>query len=296
MTTDLHGSSEPKAAELMRLHSDPTLLTVVNVWDSISARVVADTPGTSALATASHSIAASRGYEDGENIPVEEMIAEVERIVAATTLPVSADLEAGYGDAPETIRRAIGVGVVGANIEDQMRPLDEAVRIVEGCVEAAQREGLRDFVLNARTDAFLRGQGRDPGEVLSDAITRGRAYLEAGAPVVFVPGLLDEQQVASLVDAFGPQRLTVIGVPGMPPLQRLEELGVARVSYGPMPQRVALTALQELAEAIYGGGSVPQGMRPLNCPRRGRRMAAGASGTQPGTRPSTPGLPAGRSR
>lgn len=257
-------ATEPKAAELLRLHSDPTLLTVVNVWDSITAKVVSDTPGTSALATASHSIAASRGYPDGEVISAEEMLEEVRRIVAATSLPVTADLEAGYGDAAETIRKAIGIGVVGANIEDQMKPLDEAVRVVESVMEAAQREGLRDFVLNARTDAFLKGKDRDQGEVLEDAVRRCQAYLQAGAPVVFVPGVLDETQIQTLVDAVGPQKLTLIGLPGLPPLSRLEELGVARVSYGPMSQKVALTALQELVEEIQRGGGVPDSMRPLN--------------------------------
>src|SRR4051794_24291778 len=139
---------ENKAAELLRLHTDPTLLTVVNVWDSISAKVVADTPGTAALATASHSIAASWGYEDGENIPVDLMIEAVGRIVEATTLPVSADLEGGYGDAAETVRKAIGVGIVGANIEDQLKPLDEAVAQVSAIMDAAIAEGVPDFVLN----------------------------------------------------------------------------------------------------------------------------------------------------
>ncbi|MDP2774510.1 MAG: isocitrate lyase/phosphoenolpyruvate mutase family protein, partial [Nocardioides sp.] len=96
-----------RATELLRLHQDPALLTVVNVWDVITTKVVSAIEGTAALATASHSIAASRGYEDGENIPVDEMVGEVARIVAATSLPVSADLEGGYGDAPETIRKAI---------------------------------------------------------------------------------------------------------------------------------------------------------------------------------------------
>ena len=98
--------------------------------------------------------------------------------------------------------------------------------------------------------------------MLADAVERGRAFLDAGAPVVFVPALLSEEQVATLVDAFGPQRLTCIGIPGMPSLARLQELGVARVSYGPMPQRVALTALQELVEEIHRGGEVPSTMRP----------------------------------
>ena len=99
---------------------------------------------------------------------------------------------------------------------------------------AAADEGV-DFVLNARTDAFAMGRDRDPAEVLADAIERGKAFLDAGAPLVFVPGRLDEAQVTALVEAFGPQRLTVLGIPGGLSLARLEELGVARVSYGPMP-------------------------------------------------------------
>jgi 2-methylisocitrate lyase-like PEP mutase family enzyme len=255
---------EQRATDLLRLHQDPSLLTVVNVWDVITAKVVSGIEGTAALATASHSIAASRGYEDGENIPVDEMVAECARIVAATTLPVSADLEGGYGDAPETIRKAIGVGVVGANLEDQMKPLAEAAAQVEAVMRAAAAEGVPDFVLNARTDAFVKAGDRDPSDVLADAIARGRAFLDAGAPVVFVPGRLSEPQVVALVDALGPQRLTLIGIPGIPSRARLEELGVARVSYGPMSQNVALTALAQLVEAVHAGGGVPGDMRILN--------------------------------
>lgn len=253
-----------KATQLLGLHRDPTLLTVVNVWDVISAKVVADVAGTTALATASHSIAASYGYEDGEQIPRDLMLEAVARVVASTDLPVSADLEGGYGDPAGTIRRAIGVGVVGANIEDQLRPLSEAAANVEAIMKAAEEEGVPDFVLNARTDAFVKAGDRDPAEVLRDAVERGKAYLDAGAPVVFVPGRLDEAQVTTLVEAFGPQRLTLIGIPGVPKLERLEELGVARVSYGPMSQNVALTALQELVEDVHAGGGVPTTMRLLN--------------------------------
>lgn len=253
-----------RATELLRLHTAPELLTVVNVWDVITAQVVAGLPGTRALATASHSIAASRGFEDGENIPVAEMIEECRRIVAAVALPVSADLEGGYGDAAETVRRAIGVGVVGANIEDQVKPLAEATAQVAAIMAAAEAEGVPDFVLNARTDVFLRAKDRDPQEVLADATERGRAYLDAGAPVVFVPGLLDEHQIGHLVEAFGPQRLTLIGLPGSVSLARMQDLGVARVSYGPGSQRVALTALAELVEDVQRGGGIPEGTRPLN--------------------------------
>jgi 2-methylisocitrate lyase-like PEP mutase family enzyme len=252
-----------KATSLLELHRAPELLTVVNVWDVVSARAVAAVEGTRALATASHSIAATFGYEDGERIPVELMLDMVGRIAASTDLPVTADLEGGYGDPAGTVRRAIGLGVVGANIEDQMRPLPEAAGNVERIMRVAEEEGV-DFVLNARTDAFLRVKDRDPADVLADAIERGSAYLDAGAPVVFVPGRLTEEQVGALVDAWGPQRLTMIGVPGTPSLARLEELGVARVSYGPMPQNVALTALQELVEDVHRGGGVPASMRILN--------------------------------
>src|SRR6478735_7992410 len=256
-------TTQQKATTLLRLHQAPELLTVVNVWDVISARVVADVEGTTALATASHSIAATYGYEDGENIPLDLMLEMVGRIVAATDLPVTADLEGGYGDPAETIRRAIGVGVVGANIEDQMRPLKEAAGNVEKIMKVAEQEGV-DFVLNARTDAFARARDRDPAESLKDAVERGKAFLDAGAPVVFVPARLGEEQVSTLVDAFGPQRLSMIGIPGTTPLARLEELGVARVSYGPMSQNVALTALQELVEEVHRGGGVPPTMRILN--------------------------------
>jgi 2-methylisocitrate lyase-like PEP mutase family enzyme len=253
-------TTSDRATRLLALHRDPALLTVVNVWDAISARVVTDLDGTRALATASHSIAASRGYEDGENIPVAEMIEEVRRIVLATDLPVTADLEGGYGDAAETVRRAIGVGAVGANIEDQLKPVAEAAAQVEAIMAAAAAEGVPDFVLNARTDAFVKGAD-DP---LAESVARGRAFLDAGAPVVFVPGPLDEEMVATLVDAYGAQRLTTIGLPGTPSLARLEELGVARVSFGPLSQRVALTALAELVESVHAGGGVPDGTRPLN--------------------------------
>jgi 2-methylisocitrate lyase-like PEP mutase family enzyme len=145
-----------------------------------------------------------------------------------------------------------------------MKPLSEAVAQVEAVVKAAAAEGVPDFVLNARTDAFAKAGDRPRGEVLADAAERGRAFLDAGAPAVFVPAVLDESEIATLVDAFGPQRLTTIGIPGTPPLSRQAELGVARVSFGPMSQRVALTALAKLVEAVHAGGGVPEDMRPLN--------------------------------
>jgi 2-methylisocitrate lyase-like PEP mutase family enzyme len=256
-------SSADRATTLKDLHTDPELLTLVNVWDVASARVVAGTEGTRAIATASHAIAAMYGYPDGEHIPRELMLEAVGRVVDAVDLPVTADLEAGYGDAAATVRLAIGLGVVGCNIEDQLRPVAEAAGIVEGVMRMAEAEGVPDFVLNARTDAFLLAGDRDPEASLADAIERGRAFLDAGAPVVFVPGRLTEPQVTALVDALGPQRLTLLPVTPEPSLARLAELGVARVSFGPFPQRVALTALQQLVEGVGRGEGIPAGTRPL---------------------------------
>ncbi|GGI45196.1 2-methylisocitrate lyase-like PEP mutase family enzyme [Agromyces flavus] len=252
-----------RAAELRRLHTDDELLQVVNVWDVIGATVVADLPQTRAIATASHSIAATFGYPDGEHMPRDLMLDMAGRIARAVEVPVTADLEAGYGDAGETIRRAIGEGIAGANLEDQLRPFAESVAAVEAAVGAADAEGV-PFALNARTDAFIRGAERPRDERLADAIERGRAYLDAGATCVFVPGNFGDDVIAELVDGIGHRRVSLIGLSDVPPPDRLEELGVARVSYGPNTQRVSLGALQDLAAMLYSGGVLPPGIRPLN--------------------------------
>lgn len=252
-----------KATELLRLHEAPEILQLINVWDSISASVIADVPGTRALATASHSIAASFGYPDGEHLPLATMIEAVGRIAAASELPVTADLEAGYGNPGETIKKAVGVGIVGANIEDQMRPLPQAVAQMAQAAKAGAAEGI-DFVLNARTDAFLRAGDRDPSEVLAAAIERGKAYLEVGASCIFVPGKLGEATVKALVAGIGRGKVSVINVPGSLTPARLQELGVARISYGPWIQRIALTAIADAAAELLNNGALPEGTRALN--------------------------------
>src|SRR4051794_28715213 len=178
-----------RARMLAELHRAPEILTLANVWDVASARVVAATAGARALATASHSIAATFGYEDGEHIPLELHLDMVARIARAVDLPVTMDFEAGYGDAGATAARVMEAGAVGGNLEDRMRPLDEAVAAVEAVLRAGRDAGM-DFVLNARTDAMLGAPaGAHRGELIEEAIRRGRAFLEAGAPVVFVPGV-----------------------------------------------------------------------------------------------------------
>jgi 2-methylisocitrate lyase-like PEP mutase family enzyme len=245
------------AARLRALHEAPEVLVLANVWDVASARVVATTPGVQALATASHAIAASLGYEDGERIPLELHLDMVRRICEAVDVPVTMDFEAGYGDPGATAKRAVEAGAVGGNLEDQLKPLGEAVAAVEAVLRAAP-----DFVLNARTDAFLRLRGE---EALREALERGRAYLDAGAPVVFVPGAVRREDIAALVDGLGPRKLSVIAVPGhTPPVSELQELGVARVSTGPYTQRVALTALQDATAALVDGGVLPPSTRNLS--------------------------------
>ena len=248
-----------KATELLRLHTDPELLVVVNVWDVVSATVVADQPGCRAIATASHSIALTLGYPDGERIPRDLMIDMVGRIAAAVDLPVTADLEAGYGDPGGTVARAIDAGVVGANLEDQMRPLGEAVAAVSAVVAAGEAAGV-PFVLNARTDAFLRSGDRDREDVLADAIERGRAFLDAGAVCVFVPGVRDAETTGRLVEGIGDRRVSVLAGPGAPTQSVLVDLGVARISYGPWTQRAALAVLAGTAAELLAGGSLPDGL------------------------------------
>lgn len=258
-----HELIHDRADALLSLHHAPEILTLVNVWDVASAAAIAALPETKALATASHAIAASFGFDDGERIPVELMIEAVGRIALSTTLPVTADLESGYGDPGETVRRAIGVGVVGANLEDAMRPHIESVENVAEVMKAAEAEGVR-FVLNARTDALLQRGDRPLDDAIEDAIERGRAYLDAGAACVFVPGMIDRALAERLVEGLGERRVSVIGVPGALPPAEYEALGIARISYGPWPQRVALTALQDAALELYAGGRLPEGTRDLS--------------------------------
>lgn len=255
-------STHEKALALKALHEAPEILRVVNVWDAITTRVVADLPETKAIATAGHSIAASYGYADG-TIPLDLALAAIERIVASTDLPVSADLDAGYGNPGETVRRAIGVGVVGANVEDRLAPFAESVAAVEAIVAAAAQEGIV-FQLNARTDAFVRGGDRPLDEKIEDAIARGRAFLDAGAALVFVPGILDRAVTERLVAGLGAGKLSVIGLPGALAAAEYEALGVARISYGPTTQRHALRAFRDLALDLYADGVIPLDTPALN--------------------------------
>ncbi len=251
-----------RAQQLKALHEAPEILSVVNVWDAISAQTIAALPETNAIATAGHSIAAAFGYADG-TMPLDVALEGVKRIVDAVDHPVTADLDDGYDNPAETIRRAIGIGVVGANVEDRLRPFDEAVARVQSIIAAAADEGI-PFQLNARTDAIARGGDRPIKDSIEDAIDRGRAFLDAGAALVFVPGAMTREVIEPLVEGLGHGKLSVIGAPGALPAAELQKLGVARVSYGPFTQRVALRALRELAIDLYGSGLIPADTPALN--------------------------------
>lgn len=251
------------AHALSELYAASEILRVVNVWDAVSARVVSDLPETKAIATAGHSIAASHGYPDGEKIPVDLMLQATAQIVQACDHPVTADIDGGFGNAGETVRRAIGIGVSGANLEDQLRPLTESVKVMSAAIRAGEEEGV-PFVLNARTDAFVRGGDRDLETNISDAIERGRAYLDAGATCVFVPGVLNAEVTQRLVEGIGEGKISVIGLPGALSAAEYEALGVARISYGPMTQNVALTSLKNLAVDLYASGVIPADTEKLN--------------------------------
>ncbi len=259
-----------QADTLRTLHDAPEILRLVNVWDAVTTKVVAANPATKAIATAGHSIAASHGYPDGQNIPFDLLVAALERIVKATELPVTADLDAGFGGDPEdlvkvreNVRRVVALGVVGLNVEDRMEPLDTSKARMSALLLGAQDEGV-DLVLNARTDAVLKPGDRSAEEATEEAILRGKAYLDLGATCVFVPGVLDAIRTKTLVEGIGMRKMSVIGLPGSLSASEYEALGVARISYGPMTQNVALTSLKRLAEELYADGVIPMDTERLN--------------------------------
>jgi 2-methylisocitrate lyase-like PEP mutase family enzyme len=247
----------PRAEQLRRLHRDPAILVLVNVWDVASARTVASVPGCRAIATASWAIAAAHGFPDGEVIGRDRMIELVGEVARAVDLPVTADLEGGYGetapDVGETIARAIAAGAVGCNLEDGvpngalLRDAQDAAERVAAARQRADREGV-PIVINARTDVYLRGAD-DP----EAAILRGRAYARAGADCIFVPGVRDRDTIATLVREIDAP-VSVLARPGAPSVRELQELGVARVSFGPGPMGAALAALARTATDLLEGG------------------------------------------
>ena len=244
-------------------HRGPGPLILANVWDVASARIIEEA-GFPAIATTSAGIAYSLGYPDGQRIPPEEMLARIGRIARAVQVPVTADIEAGYGSRPEdaarTTRALIQTGAIGMNLEDAsgdpdypLIDLQLAVDKIRAAREASAELGV-PVVVNARTDVYLLPSNGDLQTQYSAALERLIAYRDAGADCVFAPGLKDAETIARLVkDVQCP--LNILAVPGSPPIPKLEELGVARVSLGSGPMRATLGLLRGMAEELKNAGT-----------------------------------------
>ncbi|HEY5721185.1 MAG TPA: isocitrate lyase/phosphoenolpyruvate mutase family protein [Allosphingosinicella sp.] len=247
---------DPKAERFRALHVMGDPLILFNAWDAGSAKAVAEA-GAKAIATGSWSVAAAQGYADGEAMPLDLALANIARIAEAVDLPVTIDFERGYAEAPARIadnaRAAAEAGAIGCNFEDGLadgaiRPAaDQAARI------AAIREATADrgFFINARTDLFLHSAPETHEGLVGEALERGSAYAEAGAGGLFVPGLSDEGLIERICrDSTLPVNIMIW--PGRtPPLRRLAELGVARISHAGGPWRIAMNALKEVARAAH---------------------------------------------
>jgi 2-methylisocitrate lyase-like PEP mutase family enzyme len=258
--------SKPTQADLARrfldLHHGQKILVLPNAWDVPSARIF-EQAGFPALGTTSAGIAFALGYSDGQCIPRGEMLAVVRRIAGAVDVPVTADVEAGYGSTPEevadTAREVLAAGAVGMNLEDgvEKKPsyladVNLQKEIIRAVLEVSA--GARvTFVLNARTDIFLYGMG--PVDTrLARAIERLNAYRAAGAQALFAPGVKDKDTIAQLTRGVrGP--LNILATVGTPPIAELERLGVARVSLGSGPMRATLGLLARMARQLREEGT-----------------------------------------
>jgi 2-methylisocitrate lyase-like PEP mutase family enzyme len=253
MTT---GAANDKAATLLGLHTGPGFV-LPNAWDAGSARIL-EHAGFPAIATTSAGIAWSLGVPDGGSLDRETMLAHVGRIVSAVSLPVTADLEAGYGETAdevgETVARAAALGVVGANIEDVrtggLYGIDEAVERIAAARAAAPRGA---FVLNARTDTYLAGAG---GEVFDETVERAIRYVEAGADCVFVPGVVEEDTIRRLAHSIPGPLNVVAGLASTTDAPTLFSLGVKRVSLGGSLARASMSMLEHAARELLGPGTL----------------------------------------
>lgn len=246
-----------KARQFRELHVPGTPLVLFNVWDAGSAQAVT-AGGAKAIATSSWSVAHANGFADGEQLPLPFAIENLRRIVGVTDLPVTVDLESGYGEPPEavssSIALAIDVGAVGCNLEDSV-PADGRLRTaaaqtvrIRGARRAAEAAGL-PFFINARTDVFLqRPTAQHDDAMVSEALERAQRYRDAGADGLFAPGLVDIRLIAQLAAA-SPLPLNVMVQEGTPALKVLADHGVGRVSHGPGPYFLAMKALEAAARA-----------------------------------------------
>jgi 2-methylisocitrate lyase-like PEP mutase family enzyme len=250
-------------AELFRaMHHGPGLLLLPNAWDAISGRIIV-AAGFPAIATTSGGVAWALGYADGEAASWDEVVAATARIARAVGVPVTADIETGYGDTPEALGRSIGdiirAGAIGVNLEDGVRPdkvqpgsppirsLADSVARIQAAREAASSAGV-PIVINARTDLYIRNIG-DEGSRFNEAVARGRAYLAAGADCIYPISLRDPATIARLVKALGaPVNLNVRA--GLPNVAELEALGVVRASTATALPLMAMGVVRQAAEQL----------------------------------------------
>lgn len=247
-----------KAALLKKLHYGPKILVLANAWDAISARIVEEI-GFPAVATTSAGVAAVLGYPDGQRVSRNEMLEVVGRVARAVQVPVTADMEAGYGTTPaemaDMARELIASGAVGLNLED-MTGDDEGSQVELG-LQIEKIRAIRDasasagvpLVVNARTDVYLVPIG--PAETRFErTVERLSAYAKAGADCVFAPAVKDAETIAKLVKAVEAP-LNILLIPGAPNLNELEKLGVARASIGSGLMRATLGTARKLAKAMF---------------------------------------------
>ncbi len=251
-----------RAEQFRRLHRAPPMLVLPNVWDAASARII-EQAGFPAIATTSSGVAAALGYPDGQHMSRDLMIEAIARIARVVDCPLTADIEAGYGESiaekVETIRAVIATGAVGVNIEDSLihtpnalAEIDDQVNLIAALRELAHSLGV-PFVINARVDVFLRATG-EPADQIAQAVQRANAYLRAGADCVYPIGRLDRETIAHLVAAIsGP--INIMGGPPQPALPELAELGVARVSLAGGLMRAVLGRLRAIARELQAQGS-----------------------------------------
>src|SRR6266853_2342762 len=253
-------SLQEQAAAFRRLHDGPGILVLPNAWDVITARVI-ESAGFAAIATSSAGVAWALGYADGERISRGEMLAVVRRIAASAHVPVTADMEAGYGATPEaaaeTARGVIAAGAVGLNLEDGTndgRLVDVALQQdrIRAMREAGAAAGV-PLVINARTDAF-EVKDWSPSERFTAAVRRANAYHAAGADCLFVPHVSDGETIGRLArEIEGP--LNVIAGPPAPVIPELERLGVKRASLGPRVAQAALGLVRRAATELRERGT-----------------------------------------
>lgn len=240
-----------KNRQFHNLHVKGNPVVLFNIWDAGSAGAV-QAAGAQALATGSMPVALAQGFEDGENIPLQMALDNVERILNSTELPVSMDLEGGYGQTPDTVAKtitaAVKLGIAGFNFEDQIVGRQGLYPIVEQSTRiTAARSAAGNTFLNARTDIFLKAPPEThSAEMLTTAIERAKAYEQAGADGFFAPALADITLIEKLCAAIT-LPVNILALPHVPDKNALANAGIARISYGPIPYRQMLAWLQEQA-------------------------------------------------